>query len=112
MLEFARANKLGASRFTAIGAFQDVTLGYFDWETKEYKKIPVNEQVEVLSLIGDVALKDGEPKVHAHVVVGRPTARRAAGTCWKHTSGRPWRSSSPSRPRTCESSSTRRAGSR
>ena len=57
LVEFARANKLGASRVTAIGAFRDVTLGYFDWETKEYKKIPVNEQVEVLSLIGDVALK-------------------------------------------------------
>jgi predicted DNA-binding protein with PD1-like motif len=70
LVEFARANRLGASRFTAIGAFRDVTLGYFDWETKQYRKIPVREQVEVLSLIGDVALKDGEPKVHAHVVVG------------------------------------------
>lgn len=71
LVEFAKANKLGASRFTAIGAFRDVTLGYFDWESKEYKKIPVRDQVEVLSLIGDVAVKDGEPKVHAHVVVGR-----------------------------------------
>jgi predicted DNA-binding protein with PD1-like motif len=67
---FAKANALGASRFTAIGAFRDVILGYFDWEAKEYRKIPVREQVEVLSLIGDVALKGKEPKVHAHVVVG------------------------------------------
>ena len=71
LVEFAKRNQLGASHFTAIGAFRNVTLGYFDWESKEYKRIPVNEQVEVLSLIGDVALKDGEPKVHAHVVVGR-----------------------------------------
>jgi len=71
LVEFAKQNRLGASHFTAIGAFRDVTLGYFDWESKEYKRIPVSEQVEVLSLIGDVALKDGEPKVHAHVVVGR-----------------------------------------
>lgn len=34
-------------------------------------KIPINEQVEVLSLVGDVALKGDEPKVHAHVVVGK-----------------------------------------
>lgn len=79
LVEFAKRNRLGASRLTAIGAFSDVTLGYFDWETKEYQKIPVNEQVEVLSLIGDVALKDGEPKVHAHVVVGRSDGSTRGG---------------------------------
>ena len=68
---FARENGLTAGQFTAIGAFQDVTLGYFDWETKGYEEIPVREQVEVLSLVGDVALADGEPQVHAHVVVGK-----------------------------------------
>ncbi|MBX6311738.1 MAG: DNA-binding protein [Isosphaeraceae bacterium] len=77
--EFAKTNGLGASQFTAIGAFQDVTLGYFDWEKKDYKKIPVQEQVEVLSLIGDIALKDGEPKVHAHVVVGRSDGTTRGG---------------------------------
>ena len=79
LVEFARENQLGAARFTAIGAFRDVVLGYFDWETKEYQKIPVGEQVEVLSLIGDVALKDGEPKVHAHVVVGRSDGSTRGG---------------------------------
>jgi predicted DNA-binding protein with PD1-like motif len=76
---FARANRIGAGRFTAIGAFRDVTLGYFDWERKDYQKIPVNEQVEVLSLIGDVALKDGQPQVHAHVVVGRSDGSTRGG---------------------------------
>jgi predicted DNA-binding protein with PD1-like motif len=71
LADFARQNDLGAARITAIGAFQDVVLGYFDWEAKEYKKISVREQVEVLSLMGDVALENGQPKVHAHVVVGR-----------------------------------------
>ena len=55
----------------AIGAFSAVTLGYFDRERKEYVKIPLPEQVEVLSLVGDVAEEKGEPKVHAHVVVGK-----------------------------------------
>lgn len=68
---FAKENDLAASHFTAIGAFSDVTLGYFHWETKDYHKLPVKEQVEVLSLIGDIALKEGEPKVHAHVVVSK-----------------------------------------
>jgi predicted DNA-binding protein with PD1-like motif len=70
LLSFAKEQRLSAARFTAIGAFRDAMLGYFDWQTKNYKKIPVAEQVEVLSLIGDVALSEGEPAVHAHVVVG------------------------------------------
>jgi len=71
LLEFAKQNRLAGSHFTAIGAFSDVTLGYFEWQTKQYRKIPVREQVEVLALIVDIALDRGEPKVHAHVVVGK-----------------------------------------
>ena len=80
LTEFARQNHLGASHFTAIGAFQDVTLGYFDWQKKDYQKIPLREQVEVLSLVGDVALKpDGSPQLHAHVVVGRSDGTTRGG---------------------------------
>ena len=77
--EFVRQHGLGAARFTAIGAFQDATLGYFEWQSKEYRKIPVREQVEVLSLVGDVAQQDGEPKVHAHVVLGRSDGSTRGG---------------------------------
>jgi len=76
---FAKENGLGAARMTAIGAFREATLGYFDWERKDYKKIPVEEQVEVLSLIGDVASKDSEPTVHAHVVLGRADGSTRGG---------------------------------
>jgi predicted DNA-binding protein with PD1-like motif len=71
LMEFARRHDLGGSRFTAIGAFQDVMLGYFQADRKDYKRIPIREQVEVLSLIGDIALQDRSPKLHAHVVVGK-----------------------------------------
>jgi uncharacterized protein len=65
---FAAQHKLRA--FTAIGAFSEATLGYFDWEKKDYERIAVCEQVEVLALVGDIALQDGKPKLHAHVVLG------------------------------------------
>jgi len=67
----AQEKNLGGAHFTAIGAFREATLGYFDRTTKQYKKIPVREQVEVLSLIGDIALANGAPQIHAHVVVGK-----------------------------------------
>jgi predicted DNA-binding protein with PD1-like motif len=80
LTDFAREQRLAGSHFTAIGAFQDVTLGYFDWQKKDYQKIPLREQVEVLSLVGDVALKpDGSPQLHAHVVVGRSDGTTRGG---------------------------------
>ncbi len=71
LTSWAKKGKLGGSHFTAIGAFREVTLGYFERDKKAYKKIPVREQVEVLSLIGDIALTDGTSQIHAHVVVGK-----------------------------------------
>jgi predicted DNA-binding protein with PD1-like motif len=71
LLAFARENEITAGHFTAIGALSDVVLGYLDWEKKDYEQIPLPEQVEVLSLVGDVAVADGAPQVHAHVVVGK-----------------------------------------
>jgi predicted DNA-binding protein with PD1-like motif len=72
LLAFARDHRIRGAYFTAIGALEDVTLGFWDGERKDYRRIPIREQVEVLSLLGNVALESGGgPKVHAHVVVGR-----------------------------------------
>ena len=68
---FVREQEIEAASITAIGAFRRAVLGYFDWEKKEYKKIPVEEQVEVLSLLGDVAVSQGEPTLHIHAVLGK-----------------------------------------
>src|SRR5688572_30460747 len=65
--ELAKEHDLAASDFTAIGAFKSAVLGFFDREKKDYKKIPINQHVEVLSRIGDVALRGKQPKLHAHV---------------------------------------------
>lgn len=69
--QFAKAHALSASRFSAIGALRAAVLGYFDWERKDYDRIVVDEQVEVLSLDGDIALDGDKPTVHAHAVLGR-----------------------------------------
>ena len=67
---FAKDNHLSAADFKGIGAFRRVVVGYFDWERKDYKRIPFDEQLEVLALTGDVALENGKAKAHAHVVLG------------------------------------------
>lgn len=79
LTDFARQHQVTDARFTAIGGFSEVTLGYFDWQTKGYQHIPVQEQVEVLSLIGDISMWQDKPMVHAHVVVGRYNGETRGG---------------------------------
>jgi predicted DNA-binding protein with PD1-like motif len=70
--EFASEQRLASASFKAIGALSSVRLGWLNLETKQYEpSVSLNEQVELLSLIGDVALKNGESQVHAHAVVGK-----------------------------------------
>lgn len=76
---FARDEKLTAAQFTAIGALSHATLGYFQWPSRTYGRIELAQQVEVLSLIGDVALDGDAPKVHAHVVLGKPDGSASGG---------------------------------
>jgi len=69
--EFVRTEEVDAASITGIGAFSRAVLGYFDWQSKSYRHIPVEEQVEVVSLIGDVAVADGVPTLHVHAVLGK-----------------------------------------
>ena len=70
LTQFASAQDLEASQITAVGAFSRATVGWFDPEAKQYRRIPVDEQCEVLSLVGDVAEGQDGPSVHLHVVLG------------------------------------------
>src|SRR5437764_15382093 len=76
---FATEHQLRASHFTAIGAFSKAVVAYFDWTAKEYRHIAIDEQVEVLSLAGDITTEDHKPKVHAHVVLGKADATAHGG---------------------------------
>lgn len=69
---FADEVGLRAGRLTALGAFRRATLAFFDWSSRDYQEIPVEEQVEVTSLVGDVGrTEDGAVVVHVHCVLGR-----------------------------------------
>lgn len=68
--EFAEKYQIQSAHFTAIGALNGATLAWFDPQRKMYRTIPIHGQVEVLSMIGDIALYQGKPTVHTHMVVG------------------------------------------
>ena len=78
--EFAKQEKIRAASFVALGAFERAVIGYFDWEKKKYLPIPVDEQVEVITLVGDIAEdENGAPSLHAHTVLGLPDGHTRGG---------------------------------
>jgi predicted DNA-binding protein with PD1-like motif len=70
--EFANREQISGASVSAIGAFSRAHLGWFDLAAKKYQPIDVNDQCEVLSLMGDVAeADDGKASLHLHAVLGR-----------------------------------------
>lgn len=70
LTQFAKDQRLASAQLTAVGAFERAVVGWFDRDSKSYRRIPVDEQCEVLSLLGDVADSDNGPQLHLHAVLG------------------------------------------
>jgi predicted DNA-binding protein with PD1-like motif len=79
LLAFAREQGISGAQVTAIGAFNEATLAYFDRQARQYKEIPVQEQVEVLSLAGNLGRQEEKPVLHAHAVVSRADGTTLGG---------------------------------
>ena len=79
LTEFAERENITSGHFDAIGALQSARFGWFDAAQKAYRDIPINEQVELISLIGDVGLVNGRPQIHAHGAVGFPDGNVRGG---------------------------------
>ncbi|ALA17837.1 MULTISPECIES: PPC domain-containing DNA-binding protein [Chelatococcus] len=76
----AEAEKLSAAQLTALGAFRSAELSFFEWETKEYLPIPVEEQSEVAAMVGNIALdSERSPVLHIHAVLGKRDGTAVAG---------------------------------
>jgi uncharacterized protein len=70
LTQFARNEDLEAAQITAVGGFERATVGWFDRVSKGYRRIPVLEQCELLSLVGDIAEGQDGPILHVHAVLG------------------------------------------
>lgn len=80
LVQLSKDLSLDSSSVSGIGAFQQVRLGYFTPSDSGFIENIVDEQVEVLSFIGNIARgEDGDPKLHAHVVLGRHDATTRGG---------------------------------
>ena len=77
--EFAQKYHVTSAHFTALGAISGATLAWFDPSRKMYKLMPFSGQMEVASMVGDIALYQGRPAIHTHAVLGFPDGTARAG---------------------------------
>jgi predicted DNA-binding protein with PD1-like motif len=83
LTDFAAKYNVGDAHFTGIGAVSSATTAWLDLDKKMYHPTVTNQQVEVLSLIGDIAAFNGKPVVHMHAILGRRDGTTVGGHVWE-----------------------------
>lgn len=71
LLRLLRSEAIGYAAVSGLGAVRQVRLSYWNAETREYEAHDVEEQLEVVSLVGNATIKDREPFLHLHISLGR-----------------------------------------
>jgi predicted DNA-binding protein with PD1-like motif len=71
LASFATSQRIEGAELSGIGAFQRAVVGFYDLERQEYDRISVEEETEVLSLLGNLSVTDEGPRVHLHATLSR-----------------------------------------
>jgi predicted DNA-binding protein with PD1-like motif len=79
LADWAKREDIKAGHLTAVGALSSVLFGWFDKDLRAYKDIPVDQQVECISFLGDIGFAEGKPALHVHGSVGRPGGSLVGG---------------------------------
>ena len=87
LTRFCKENRIKNAKLSGIGAVKKTEIGAYDLLKKEYIKREYSEILELLSLEGNVALKDGEPFIHAHVVLSDHNMQTLGGHLFETTVG-------------------------
>lgn len=66
-------------RVQAIGAVRKARLACYDQQNKTYEFFDLDEPLEILSLAGNISIRDGQPMVHAHVVLSNGAGETFGG---------------------------------
>ena len=70
LTNFCKQNNIHSAQLAGIGAVKNIDIGAYDIDTKDYIHRVFDEILELLSFQGNIALKDGEPFLHAHITLG------------------------------------------
>lgn len=79
LTELAVREKIAAGYVVGIGGLSGAVLGFGDPAIGGIKTIPVEQKSELASLTGNITLRDGQPVIHAHAVLGLADGSSRAG---------------------------------
>ena len=68
--EMVKKHDIKSGLINCIGALKKFTLGYFNITSKKYERKTFEDYVELVSCIGNISFKDGEPLIHLHLSIG------------------------------------------
>jgi predicted DNA-binding protein with PD1-like motif len=87
LIAFCEAHAISNAHFSGIGAAKEISCGYYALEEKKYYFTSYMDIVEVVSLTGNVALKEGKPFIHMHGLFTDRENKAFGGHIEKMTSG-------------------------
>jgi uncharacterized protein len=76
---FVQEKGINLAWVTGLGAVGRATLRYYDQTGKSWSDIQIEKQLEVISMIGNVSLLNGEPIVHTHITLSDEEGRCYGG---------------------------------
>lgn len=85
LVSFLKLEEINFGAIRGIGAAKDVELGYLDMATKQYVRKKIDEELEILSLSGNITNKEGAPFLHMHGVFSDREFRVHGGHFFKGT---------------------------
>tara|TARA_Y100000814_G_scaffold276828_1_gene237355 strand:+ start:603 stop:1031 length:429 start_codon:yes stop_codon:yes gene_type:complete len=67
LLDVANNENLKSGWISGVGAIYDIEVGYFDVEKKDYVRKKFSGDYELLSISGNISIKEGDRFVHTHI---------------------------------------------
>jgi predicted DNA-binding protein with PD1-like motif len=77
--KLCRDHNITLGEVRALGAVAQARVGYYDQEERKYCFLELDQPLEILALVGNISLKDGQPMVHAHLTLADTSGRAFGG---------------------------------
>ncbi|MCK8826450.1 DNA-binding protein [Natroniella acetigena] len=85
LTEIVKEKEITAGKVIALGAVKEAIISFYDQDKQEYEAEKLDESLEIVSLTGNISLKDGAPIIHAHIALGDEDGQLYGGHLEKGT---------------------------
>lgn len=85
LTKFVKDKKIQAGYFNVIGAVKSAVIGFYDEHSQSYKKVTLNQELEISGCLGNISIKDEEEFIHAHIILGNEEGKTYSGHLFEGT---------------------------